>query len=840
MIDLEKPRFRAFCALLIEAVWPALWPPLGMVGVFLCAALLDLPQRLPFWQHLALLAGTGVAVLLVLIRNLSRVRLPQSGDADRRLEAASGLSHRPLAVLSQRTVWTDRATAALWDAHRARALAQLAHLKAGIPRPGLARRDPRALRAAIILALVVCAVVAGRDAPGRIVAALVPIMPPPVGALAPEVRAWIAPPAYTRIPPIFLRPDVPAVAVPVGARLTVNLTGATGVPSLTVDGANLPFQALAASSFQAEADVGASGVLAVRSGETLLGRWTLTAVPDRPPVVGWAAPPGRVPDSLQLRLPWKIDDDYGVVALRTEFRLSARPDAPAFVVTIPLPGDHLVAGRGVNQQDLTAHPWAGLSVEATLVGEDFPGQTGRSEPAVFVLPERVFVNPIAQALIQVRKGLSLHPDERGDEMEMLDTLLQQPDALAEDLGALLNLSGIYHKLVHVRSDADIVEAQERLWQLALHMEEGRTETTARALEQARQAAREAMETLLRDPSAANRDALDDKLQALKDAIDRHMQALREEAQRQGETPPSAQNPESRDPRTQSERELDRQADRTREAAKSGTPKDAQERLAELERMLDRLREPAPNQQDRQKAEQRQRGRQQMGAVQDMVGREGGLMDRMEGRRNPSTRSLPTVDADSAAARETDRRVQQALRRSLGELMQQFGDLTGAIPPSLGEADRAMRDAGTAFGKGQDRTAEAAVQQAIEALQKGGQEMGQAMAQKFGPPKRGSGEDEGDGDAGLFGMTMPGGQQAGRSDGSASSEPGRPDQRGRDPLGRSSGNGTSGADIGDDTAVPEERERQRTLAIQEELRRREAEKSRPQPELDYIERLLKAF
>jgi uncharacterized protein (TIGR02302 family) len=836
MTNLEKPRFLARCALLIEAVWPALWPPLGVAGVFLCAALLDLPPLLPLWAHAALLVATGGAILLLLYRKLSRVRFPGPGDADRRLEAASGLSHRPLSVVSDRTEWADPVSQALWKAHRARAAEQIARLKVGSPRPGLARGDPRALRGALVVALVACLVIAGRDAPGRIVASLVPALPPPAAAAAPELRAWIAPPAYTRLPPVFLRAEIPAVSVPVGSHLTVNLTAVSGVPTVVLDGKPEPFQALATGSFQAERDVTVSGSVTVRLGDGSLGQWNLTAVPDQPPVVRWASPPGRAQDSQQTRLPWKIEDDYGLVSLRAELRLDARPDAPALVATIPLPGGSTKAGRGVSQQDLTAHPWAGLSVVATLTGQDHPGQTGISDPAIFVLPERVFLNPIAQALIQVRKGLSLHPYDRGDEMEVLDGLMQKPDVCGDDLGAVLNLGGIYFKLVRSQTDTDIAEAQERLWQLALHLEEGRTEATARALEQAREAAREALATLLQEPSQANRDKLDEKLQALKDAIDRHMQALVEEAKRNGETPPLGS-----DAKTLTERELDRQTDRTRDAAKSGTPQDAQQRMAELERMLDQLRNAKPGQQDKQNAEQRQRGRQQMGAVQDMVGREGGLLDRTEGRVDQTMKLRPPPNgADANATREADRRVQQALRRSLGELMQQFGDMTGEIPPSLGEADRAMRDAGSALGQGRDKAAGDAVQQAIEALQKGAQEMGQAMAKKFGPPRPGSGEDEGDGDSGLFGMTMPGGQQAGRSDGSSVGEPGRADARGRDPLGRSAGNGTSGSDESGDTTVPEERERQRTLAIQEELRRREAEKGRPQPELDYIERLLKQF
>jgi hypothetical protein len=44
----------------------------------------------------------------------------------------------------------------------------------------------------------------------------------------------------------------------------------------------------------------------------------------------------------------------------------------------------------------------------------------------------------------------------------------------------------------------------------------------------------------------------------------------------------------------------------------------------------------------------------------------------------------------------------------------------------------------------------------------------------------------------------------------------------------------------DVRVPEEAERKRSQAIQEELRRRGAERERPQRELDYIDRLLKQF
>jgi len=62
------------------------------------------------------------------------------------------------------------------------------------------------------------------------------------------------------------------------------------------------------------------------------------------------------------------------------------------------------------------------------------------------------------------------------------------------------------------------------------------------------------------------------------------------------------------------------------------------------------------------------------------------------------------------------------------------------------------------------------------------------------------------------------------------------QEGQDgPLGRG---GQQGA--GSETGVPSEAERQRAREILEELRRRAAERGRPQEELDYIDRLLERF
>ena len=116
------------------------------------------------------------------------------------------------------------------------------------------------------------------------------------------------------------------------------------------------------------------------------------------------------------------------------------------------------------------------------------------------------------------------------------------------------------------------------------------------------------------------------------------------------------------------------------------------------------------------------------------------------------------------------------------------------------------------------------------MQEGGRQMAQSMQRQFGNPQPGEGEEEGEpGD--MAGENQPGGQGQDQAQGQG---------EGRDPLGRRSRDVNGNADNGADTRVPEEAEMLRTRKLQDELRRRGAERERPPEELDYIDRRLKSF
>ncbi|CAP56915.1 DUF4175 domain-containing protein [Gluconacetobacter diazotrophicus] len=211
---------------------------------------------------------------------------------------------------------------------------------------------------------------------------------------------------------------------------------------------------------------------------------------------------------------------------------------------------------------------------------------------------------------------------------------------------------------------------------------------------------------------------------------------------------------------------------------------------------------------------------------------------------------PSGDASAPGApnppneevRHADRAVQHALGRALDELGQEFKGLTGKDAPSgFADAGGAMKDARAALAQGNDTAAAEAQRKALADLQKGDQQMRQAMkgsgkggATSFLPGfTSGSGEG-GQGEPGGSGDSAQGSDQGSDQGGDQAD-----DQHGdRDPLGRRTGEGKDGLDS--DTHVPDTMSRERAREIEQELRRRDSDRTRPREELDYLDRLLKSF
>lgn len=301
---------------------------------------------------------------------------------------------------------------------------------------------------------------------------------------------------------------------------------------------------------------------------------------------------------------------------------------------------------------------------------------------------------------------------------------------------------------------------------------------------------------------------------------------------------------SRDRNVITQRDLDDLLKQIEKAAREGNREAAQRMLEQLAQIMENL----------QMAQRGQSGEsdmeQALNELSDMIRKQQQLRDKtfkqgQDSRRDRSRgkqqgdQSMSDLQQDQEALRDRLKKLQDQLaKRGLAQKGQkgqkgqqgqqgqkgqqgeqgqsgQNGDQDGDQGDddgSLDDADGAMGDAGSKLGEGNADGAVDSQGKALDALRKGAQKMAEAMQQ-------GDGDGQGDGPGNRAGRQQSGGNQT-------------------DPLGRP----LHGRDLSDDYTVkiPGEIDAQRVRRILEELRRRLGDSSRPQIELDYIERLLKDF
>ena len=116
--------------------------------------------------------------------------------------AACRIGRRPPWPTRSPTPTEDPLSVALWNAHFERALTAARSLKAGMPAPRVAARDPYALRGLVAVLVIATFFAAGGDRWKRIAAAF-----DWQGVVLPanfRIDAWVTPPTYTGKPPIIL------------------------------------------------------------------------------------------------------------------------------------------------------------------------------------------------------------------------------------------------------------------------------------------------------------------------------------------------------------------------------------------------------------------------------------------------------------------------------------------------------------------------------------------------------------------------------------------------------------------------------------------------------------
>ncbi len=848
-----------------EDLWPRLVWPVGVAAGFVALSWLGLWSVTPDPWRIGLLCAFAVALLAALTR-LRGLRWPSRGEALARVEDRSGYPHRPLQTIEDSLPeGADQVARAMWSAHRERIRSSVGDIKVGLPAPGVARADRYGLRVVLAMALFVGFLAAGDGRFDRIAAAF----RAPAGAARPESRldAWVTPPNYTGKRAILLsvpggppaEPDG-TIRVPQGSQLVIRSSvgdpqdakavavalvqaGKTtmiaakapdqaagdAVPPET-SGA-LPVAAAASGSSEFGTTLAAAAEVRVTNGTSMLADWRFSVDPDAPPTIKFVGKP-EAQLSGTLKLTYEIADDYGVVGADAHFEpgpdsvkittnaSSLRPliSAPDFALS--LPAGRAKSGQAQTFRDLTAHPWAGAKVRLTLAARDEANQEGRSETIDVVLPEKVFTKPLARALIEQRRILALDANRVPQVGDAVDALLFAPEHFFEDSGSFLGVSKVYRDLKAAKSDDDLRKVVDLLWQVATGIEDGNLSQAEKAVRDAEEALRKALENGASDKDIAK------LTQDLRDALEKYVRELAEAARNN----PQARPPENSSQRMLRQQDLNKMLDKIEQLAKTGSRDAARQMLSEMQRMLENLR--AGRGQD-QNGEQGQ-ANDTLDKLGEMIQRQQQLMDKTH--RLDRRGSVPRDGTPGADKPMTKEELQQALKdleKNQGELRQALKDMKDRIGKQglgkpkpggkgqkadpqgepgeagadgeFGKADDAMGDAKDALGEGETGDAVDAQGRALDRLREGARKLVDEMAQQQNQGQR------------------PGSGQVG-------------DTPGDDPLGRP--RRREGPDLSNTVKVPGEIDVQRARRILEDIRRRLSEPMRPRLELDYLERLLK--
>lgn len=833
--------------MIAESVIRAFWPVWSILFVALAALMVGVQDVLPLEASWVCGVLAICALLAFLVRGARQFEIPSHDMAVARLDAT--LPGRPIQALQDTPVIGkgDDASEALWRAHQSRMVSRTEDARAVEPNLQISYLDPFGLRHIAILFLMV-AFVFGSAANIKSVKDL---GAPGGAALAsgPTWEGWIEPPSYTGKPALYLN-DQPegGLELPEGSRVLLRLYGEVGALTVaeTVSGRT--------GAVESAADAEQSFDIVQSGGIEISGpggaSWEIAVLPDDAPTIMALQPP-ETSGRGEMTLPFEVTDDYGVTggtavvqldldAVERAYGLRADPEIRnAVEVPLPLPisGDRAYF-QEVLIEDFSKHPWAHLPVEVTLTVEDDAGLSGSTDTLRFDLPARRFFDPLAAAIIELRRDLLWSKENGSRVAQLMRAISYRPEEgvfkqETDYLRFRTILKRLETNIAHGLSDEKRDEFAEALWALALDLEEGDLGNAAERLRQAQERLSEAMKNGASDAEIAR------LMQELREATEDY---LRELARRDREQGDGEENSETAENSMQlNQNDLQRMMDRIQELMEQGRMAEAQQALEELQRLMENMRvtqgegqqnpgEQAmeglaetlreqqglsdeafrelqeqfnPGAQSGQSREnQGYSGGEGRGQAHDGTGGEGRGEGEGEGETGQSDGQQP---GQSDALEDRQRALRQELNRQLGNLPGQGTPEGDAAREALGQAEGAMEGAEDALREDDLATAIDRQAEAMDALREGMRNLGEAMAQQQQQGQQGTAEAQGNA---------------------------------QDPLGRSQGNrGAAGTQEGLLQGEDVYRQARRLL---DEIRRRAGEAERPEAERNYLERLLDRF
>jgi len=809
--NLTVARRLTLIGLWAERLTRAFWPLWTVLLLALSAAAFGVQDLGPLlWVQI----GAGVTLLAALAAlgwGWRQFRRPSAAEAMARLDAA--LPGRPIAALQDAMAVgrDDAGSEAVWQAHRTRMAARAATARPVAPDLRLSSRDPYSLRYVALTAAVMAALFGSLWR----VTTVAGIAPGPAEAMpgGPVWEGWAQPPAYTGKPTLYLNEiTAETFEVPTGTRIQIRTYGGDGI-AVEQTVAQVAPPAPEGTAPLAEGTAGVTDLTVSQSGRLEItgpgGReWQIIAIPDGLPGVEVSGEIGREADG-RFRQEFKASDDYGVVAGRVTITLDlARVErthgltidpeeiAPV-VLDLPMPvKGNRDAFTELLVDDISKSVLANMPVSMLFEVSDASAQAGAAAPYEVTIPGLRFFDPMAAAVIEMRRDILWNRENAGRAVDLLKAIMYRPEDLSRSESAAKRLRVLTRQMERTEGPLTTDERDafaDELWQIALIFETGDLASAMERLQRAQDRLEEAIR------NGASPEEIEELMKEMQQAMRDYTRELAEEAERQpGGMPQGGEGQEITGDM------LQEMLDEIQRLMEEGKTAEAMALMEQLRQMMENMQvvqgqggegEGSP-------------GEQAMRELGDTLREQQDLSDDayrdMQKGRNGEQPGDPGELADR----------QEELRDRLGEL--QDGQLPGdgteqgeSGRDALDRAEEAMREAERSLEDGDLDGALDHQADALEAMREGMQDFGEALAEE---------------------------QREGQENGGVQ-EAGRADPNGKDPLGREPGDA---ARIGSDQNMVQNDPDQRAQELLDELRRRSGEAERPTEELDYLKRLLDFF
>ena len=529
-----------------------------------------------------------------------------------------------------------------------------------------------------------------------------------------------------------------------------------------------------------------------------------------------------------------------------------------------------------------------------LIVTDGIGQSDESQESFFVVPDKIFIEPLAKAIIEQRNLViagsgdyapepknydysnapyfdTYEPEFRLDRAPaqiqraaiLMDVLTDKPAGIFSDPAIFMGLKNVHGRLRYGRKASDLRGIPEDLWRIAIRAEFGVLGT---ALEEMREAKQALQDGMARRAPEREIDTLFDRYDQ---AVERYMEELRRKAVEEGNIA-DAEGGGGQAGRNADE--IEELLKAIEEANKAGDTEGARKALARLAELLENMeiqltRGGQGEGGESMGGEMSEEMKESLEDLADLLGDQRELQDETRQAENEAEQESGEGEDGQEGEQSGQEQGGQEGGSSEGDGSEggqepgegalspgELASRQGALQRALEALEGALPEEGEGTGTGDEESENGQggggeedpnsdnrggggdeQQSAAEALAEAGEAMRESQGRLESGDLAGANDAQAEAIQSLrrAGEAMAqSGQQRGQQGETGSDTAENEDPLGRDNLGGNADESEADLDIRDDATKSRE--------LREELRRRAAEQERDKSEREYLERLLKRF